>query len=198
MEAAIADQIFLIRKSSTFLPLFIAASIHLGFSPRPAHVSLLFSGLRYFGFSFLPASWVALFFGKPLRAILQSARSRRYFVSSFRSCSIPSFSRFFSVFAFCWSSRILASRVFKDVWRGMAVSSKGKPLIAVLNRKPNGSVKCRSAVAMPKLRSDASAVFFEATSSSRQRHSPAQNAVSRADTNIQSSRDLTNRLSLLA
>src|SRR5215471_3822784 len=36
-------------KCSSFLPDFSAAAIHRGFSPRPAHVSVGFSGLRYFG-----------------------------------------------------------------------------------------------------------------------------------------------------
>jgi hypothetical protein len=38
-----------IKKSSTFFPIFIAADSHRGLNPRPAHVSLGFSGLRYFG-----------------------------------------------------------------------------------------------------------------------------------------------------
>ena len=38
-----------IKKSSTFFPIFIAADSHRGLSPRPAQVSLGFSGLRYFG-----------------------------------------------------------------------------------------------------------------------------------------------------
>jgi hypothetical protein len=36
-------------KSSSFLPDFSAATSHRGFSPRPAQVSVGFSGLRYFG-----------------------------------------------------------------------------------------------------------------------------------------------------
>jgi hypothetical protein len=36
-------------KSSSFLPEFSAAASHRGFSPRPAHVSAGFAGLRYFG-----------------------------------------------------------------------------------------------------------------------------------------------------
>ena len=36
-------------KSSSFLPDLIAAVSHRGFSPRAAHVSAGFSGLRYFG-----------------------------------------------------------------------------------------------------------------------------------------------------
>src|ERR1700674_5300062 len=36
-----------IRKSSGFFPVLIAAVSHRGFSPRPAQVSLGFSGLRY-------------------------------------------------------------------------------------------------------------------------------------------------------
>jgi hypothetical protein len=36
-------------KSSSFLPDFSAAASHRGFSPRPAQVSVGFSGLRYFG-----------------------------------------------------------------------------------------------------------------------------------------------------
>src|SRR5262249_44746076 len=36
-----------IRKSSGFFPVLIAAVSHRGFNPRPAHVSLGFSGLRY-------------------------------------------------------------------------------------------------------------------------------------------------------
>src|SRR5260370_23938967 len=39
-------------KSSSFLPDFIAADNHRGLSPRPAQVSLGFSGLRYFGATF--------------------------------------------------------------------------------------------------------------------------------------------------
>src|SRR5438034_1080216 len=38
-----------ILKCSSFLPVFSAAASHRGFSPRPAHVSAGFSGLRYFG-----------------------------------------------------------------------------------------------------------------------------------------------------
>jgi hypothetical protein len=38
-----------IRKSSGFFPVLIAAVSHRGFNPRPAHVSLGFSGLRYLG-----------------------------------------------------------------------------------------------------------------------------------------------------
>src|SRR5258706_14150287 len=38
-----------ILKSSSFLPDFNAAASHRGFSPRPAHVSVGFAGLRYFG-----------------------------------------------------------------------------------------------------------------------------------------------------
>ena len=36
-------------KSSSFLPDLIAAANHRGFNPRPAQVSLAFSGLRYLG-----------------------------------------------------------------------------------------------------------------------------------------------------
>jgi hypothetical protein len=36
-------------KSSSFLPVFSAAASHRGFSPRPAHVSVGLSGLRYLG-----------------------------------------------------------------------------------------------------------------------------------------------------
>jgi hypothetical protein len=36
-------------KCSSFLPDFSAAASHRGFSPRPAHVSAGFAGLRYFG-----------------------------------------------------------------------------------------------------------------------------------------------------
>src|SRR5215831_1729445 len=39
-------------KSSSFLPDLRAAASHRGFSPRPAQVSLGFSGLRYFGATF--------------------------------------------------------------------------------------------------------------------------------------------------
>src|SRR6202011_3829646 len=39
-------------KSSSFLPDLSAAASHRGFSPRPAQVSLGFSGLRYFGATF--------------------------------------------------------------------------------------------------------------------------------------------------
>src|ERR1700675_4373314 len=38
-----------IRKSSCFLPDLSAADNHRGFNPRPAQVSLGFSGLRYLG-----------------------------------------------------------------------------------------------------------------------------------------------------
>src|SRR5258707_1188932 len=38
-----------ILKSSSFLPDFSAAASHSGFNPRPAHVSAVLSGLRYFG-----------------------------------------------------------------------------------------------------------------------------------------------------
>src|SRR5260370_34468695 len=38
-----------ILKSSSFLPVFSAAASHRGFSPRPAHVSSGFAGLRYLG-----------------------------------------------------------------------------------------------------------------------------------------------------
>src|SRR6266436_9729165 len=41
-----------ILKSSSFLPDLSAAASHRGFSPRPAQVSLGFSGLRYFGATF--------------------------------------------------------------------------------------------------------------------------------------------------
>ncbi len=41
-----------ILKSSSFLPALRAAASHRGFSPRPAQVSLGFSGLRYFGATF--------------------------------------------------------------------------------------------------------------------------------------------------
>jgi hypothetical protein len=38
-----------ILKSSSFLPVFSAAASHRGLRPRPAHVSVGLSGLRYFG-----------------------------------------------------------------------------------------------------------------------------------------------------
>ena len=41
-------------KCSSFLPALSAAASHRGFSPRPAHVSDGFSGLRYFGAIFPP------------------------------------------------------------------------------------------------------------------------------------------------
>src|SRR5215510_6953426 len=41
-----------IRKSSSFLPLLIAATSQRGLTPRPAQVSP--EGLRYFGGTFLP------------------------------------------------------------------------------------------------------------------------------------------------
>src|ERR1700675_808327 len=41
-----------IRKSSCFLPDLIAAANHRGFNPRPAQVSVGFSGLRYLGATF--------------------------------------------------------------------------------------------------------------------------------------------------
>src|SRR5215470_10512327 len=41
-----------IRKSSSFFPPLIAATSHLGFTPRPAQVSP--DGLRYLGGTFLP------------------------------------------------------------------------------------------------------------------------------------------------
>src|SRR5271167_3884581 len=41
-----------IAKSSIFFPDLIAAASQRGFSPRPAHVSAGFSGLRYFGATF--------------------------------------------------------------------------------------------------------------------------------------------------
>jgi hypothetical protein len=43
-----------IRKSWIFFPARIAADNHRGFNPRPAHVSLGFSGLRYLGATVRP------------------------------------------------------------------------------------------------------------------------------------------------
>src|SRR5688572_14410235 len=55
--------------SSISRPSFSSAAIHLGFMPRPAHVSFALLGLRYFGSTLRPArAWVralAAFGGLP-------------------------------------------------------------------------------------------------------------------------------------
>src|SRR3984893_6045374 len=55
-------------KSSSFLPDLSAAASHRGFSPRPAQVSLGFSGLRYFGATFPLAPRPKAPFDRPLPA----------------------------------------------------------------------------------------------------------------------------------
>src|SRR5262250_1855704 len=55
-------------KSSSFLPDLSAAASHRGFSPRPAHVSMGFSGLRYFGATFPLAPRPTAPFARPLLA----------------------------------------------------------------------------------------------------------------------------------
>src|SRR5262249_34982118 len=58
---------FSIKKSSSFFPLFIAATSHLGFAPRPAQVSP--EGLRYFGGTFVPFNALAPVFRRPTTPI---------------------------------------------------------------------------------------------------------------------------------
>jgi hypothetical protein len=74
-----------IRKSSSFLPPFIAAASHRGFNPRPAQLSLSLSGLRYFGATFPRAPRPKADLGRPApprkRASLESSDS------SVRRCS---------------------------------------------------------------------------------------------------------------